>query len=779
MRRRFFTFRVRINIAVFIVAVSATLTGLLYYYKVSSEQVWSQMKNRVKDFGKIGVTTFSPDDMKFLEELDTDLNTIPRALPPEPQSGARLNALSETEKHAIARSTRFQIVMQKLRRIRYASGKSPVYDPTISASSLIDQKVQIHRIWIAGVRMHTVLPNFLRVLVADEIQEIDRNNNHRIDPEESIYHIGDVFNGYGQESIVSALNGTTTVTNGYRTENSGVYISGYTPVKNSHGRIIALLVIDFSAASEFDALFGLKIAGYYIIVALLLFSILAASFTSRFLLKPLEAMQNAAAHFGQRDFSVRLNEDSADELGDLAYAMNLMAHELGEYSRNLESRIVERTREISEILDSLEQGILTVDQRGFIQAEHSKKTLSIFGVEEITFHNFLDFFTDETLRASIEKFLALFFSPHIITAQMLEQANPLKEILYKNAKGEAKFLRFGFRLLEASAKGQTKRILISIIDETDEYNLREKIHQTETKKRSEFDVLIQWMQIPSRILEDFFIQQRDILTRGKDIILNFDAASKSYLFDYAQRVHALKGNALQLDFTELAEVLHTLEGVLQSHSEEEIEKRKEERTQISRIINAAEVLINERENLLIRIKNLVNKDAINSQTQLKNLSRFWKQQINEKALSKKIPVVVKITFAQGSHEALHKLHNVIVQLIRNTFSHGIEPPKLRIEQGKKEELAISLTTHVGEHNIELVYSEDGSGFPQLTDKTAEEIPLEKILQNRLTASTGTVSLESGRGLGIEYIVTALNEMGGKAFIQATKTQTTFRFVLPR
>ncbi len=78
-----------------------------------------------------------------------------------------------------------------------------------------------------------------------------------------------------------------------------------------------------------------------------------------------------------------------------------------------------------------------------------------------------------------------------------------------------------------------------------------------------------------------------------------------------------------------------------------------------------------------------------------------------------------------------------------------------------------------------MYSEDGSGFPQLTDKATEEMPLEKILQNRLTASTDMVNLESGRGLGIEYIVTALNEMGGKAFIQATKTQTTFRFILPR
>ena len=34
------------------------------------------MMNRVRDYGKIGITLFSPDDLKFLEKLDSDLNSV-------------------------------------------------------------------------------------------------------------------------------------------------------------------------------------------------------------------------------------------------------------------------------------------------------------------------------------------------------------------------------------------------------------------------------------------------------------------------------------------------------------------------------------------------------------------------------------------------------------------------------------------------------------------------------------------------------------------------------
>ncbi|MBX3722137.1 MAG: HAMP domain-containing protein [Turneriella sp.] len=777
MLKGLFNFRFRLNAAIFLVAVGATVTGLAYYYKIVSTQVWSQMMSRVKDFGKIGTTILAPEDIKHLENLDTDLNSVPRALPPVPVTGARLGALADSEKTAIVRKSAFQLIVQKLRRIRHASGKNPVYETTLPAAATIEQGAQIHRIWIAGVRMHEHAPQFLRVLVADEFEEIDRNNNKRIDPEESIYHVGDVFNGRGQAGINAALAGEVAVSTGYRSESSGVYISGYTPIKNSRGKIIALLVIDFSAATEFDALFDLKITGYYIIISVLLFSIIAASATSRFLLKPLENMQRAAVRIGQRDFSVRVESMSSDELADLAFAMNLMAQELGEYSTHMEKRIAARTQEISGILESLEQGLLTVDIQGIIQAEYSRATLAIFGLADIAHRKFSSLFEDEKTAAAVEKYLDLFFHGNAISDQMLERANPLREITYLNYRGEKRHLRFAFRTIASSGETAPQKLLVSIIDDTAEFSLREKINLAEADKRSEFDVLITLMQIPPVILENFIAQQKDILQRGKEIIGKFDAAEPAQFMDYAKRVHALKGNALQLGFTELGEILHNLETHLQTKTDGGAFDSRYLRHEVSRCINASEATMLDRDKLIARIRALVGNTASDDPAvKIRQLTAFWTNQLERKAAVSETPVTISIDFAEGSDGIVHELHNVLVQMVRNTFAHGVEAPATRIAAGKRAELKIRIATRETDRGYELIYQEDGKGFPQGVGENETE--LRGLIQNGLTAAAGSVTLEAGRGLGMEYIAARIAELGAKALISCSRGVTTVRIVIP-
>lgn len=774
MLRGIFNFRFRLNAAIFLVAVGATVTGLAYYYKIVSTQVWSQMMSRVKDFGKIGVALLKPEDLKYLEKLDAELNPARKN---NGSAAAPLAALADAEKTAIIRRNEFQFIVQKLRRIRHASGKSPIYEATLPAAATLEQDAQIHRVWIAGVRMHEHAPQYLRVLVADEFEEIDRNNNRRIDPEESIYHIGDVFNGRGQNGIAAALAGEIAVSTGYRTESSGVYISGYTPIKNSRGKIIALLVIDFSAATEFDALFGLKITGYYIIISVLLFSILAASVTSRFLLKPLESMQRAAIRIGQRDFSVRIESRNTDELADLAYAMNLMAQELGEYSTNMEKRIAARTQEISGILESLEQGLLTVDRQGVIEAEYSRATLSIFGLTDIAHRKFSTLFTDEKLAQSVDKYLELFFQKFEISDQMLERANPLREITYRNHKDEKKHLRFAFRMITPAGEASPGKILVSIIDDTAEATLREKIDLAEADKRSQFDILINLTRIPPVILENFIAQQKDILQRGKEIVGKFEGVNDTQFSDFAKRVHALKGNALQLGFSELGEILHQLESYLQAQNGTSTSDTKYLRHEISRCINDAESVILDRDKLITRIRSLVgNPMSDDPAEKLRQLTAFWLRQIEQKAADREIPVHVDIDFGPGTEGAIHELHNVLVQLVRNTFAHGIEEPSVRLAAGKKAEVNIRIKTRKNAPVSELIYEEDGKGFSRSFGEV--EVPLSQVLQNGLTAAPTSVTLEAGRGLGMEYIAARIAELGGEARVSSSPTLTKIKIIIP-
>ncbi|MCS6972712.1 MAG: HAMP domain-containing protein [Leptospiraceae bacterium] len=506
MLRRFFSFRFRLGAAIFLVSFLATLIGLVLFYHLGSKLVWKQMSDRIHDYGKLGVILLSPEDIRYLEQLDIKLHTTKATT-----AGATLSALTDEEKQAILRMSSHQAVMQKLRRLRQASSRAAVFDSPLLAISLPDVEPQIRRVWLAGAQLHALAPFHLRVLASDEVQEIDRNGNGKIDPEEKIYQIGDIFNGTGEKALQKALSGELALTSGYRDQASSVFITGYTPVKNAAGIVIALLIIDFSVAGEFDALFRIKVIGYYIMVGVLLISIAVAYAVSKLLLRPLEEIQLAALRIGQRDFSVRIAVQSHDELADLAEAINLLAHELGEYATHIEKRIQSRTQEIAAILSALDQGVLTLDRNGIIQPEFSAATANIFGANELAGQLFTTLFTDENLGKAVAQYLEVFFrSGKDISPTMLERANPLQRITITNLRGEKKHLRFFFRPI-FSPEGEIARLLVTIIDDTAEIQLQEKIAVAEADKHTEFESLIQLVRVPLPILEEFINQQKIFL----------------------------------------------------------------------------------------------------------------------------------------------------------------------------------------------------------------------------------------------------------------------------
>jgi PAS domain S-box-containing protein len=97
--------------------------------------------------------------------------------------------------------------------------------------------------------------------------------------------------------------------------------------------------------------FGIKIN--LINLAALLTASLIALALSRAILQPILTLQAAVQRYGRGDLSIRLPETRYDELGSLARAFNTMAaslaekeNQLKEYSRELESRVEERTAEL-------------------------------------------------------------------------------------------------------------------------------------------------------------------------------------------------------------------------------------------------------------------------------------------------------------------------------------------------------------------------------------------------------------------------------------------------
>ncbi len=116
---------------------------------------------------------------------------------------------------------------------------------------------------------------------------------------------------------------------------------------------------------------------FLLVAGVLLLLIMAIwFFPSRFLLKPLAVLQDAARRIAEGDFSVRVLIDSRDEVGDLSRSFNIMAQAVEERTAKLEEAaavLKRRERDIrferdrlNAVIGSMHDGLFILDLKGQI-----------------------------------------------------------------------------------------------------------------------------------------------------------------------------------------------------------------------------------------------------------------------------------------------------------------------------------------------------------------------------------------------------------------------------
>lgn len=143
---------------------------------------------------------------------------------------------------------------------------------------------------------------------------------------------------------------------------------------------------------------------------------------------------------------------------------------------------------------------------------------------------------------------------------------------------------------------------------------------------------------------------------------------------------------------------------------------------------------------------------------------------------------------------LEKLYDPLLHLLRNAFDHGIESPEKRIAQGKPEEGRIEINAyHRGNQTI-IEVKDDGKGLD--INKIASRVIERGLLSpDKLTVTTkeqllnfifepgfstaDKVSELSGRGVGLDVVLSQLQEVKGTVKVDSTPGEgTTFILSLP-
>ncbi|HWU43143.1 MAG TPA: ATP-binding protein, partial [Bdellovibrio sp.] len=502
-------------------------------------------------------------------------------------------------------------------------------------------------------------------------------------------------------------------------------------------------------------------------------------------------------------------EQKEDVIKDLEKAKA----QLEDYSKNLERMVAERTAEIQRmnqmmtaLLDSLHQGFFIFNSQGQVLEVSSKACeRTIEGRPQGK--NIWD-----VLKLSEKKVEGFKKWMQTLFAEMLpfEDLAPLGPTKYPHSENRHIALEY-FPL--RAAEGTIDGVVVVASDIT---SLVEAQEQAE-HDRAYAKLIINLVQSKNQIGR--FVRESQSLLDSLQTGLkaSWKKADSDFLF---RQLHTLKGSAALFSIKEMADHCHQAETLLaqfkESPSAESFSRVREETSPIQSAFQAflkqsEEVLgrsISSERHLEIPFSKFqqtlqqIEKSANNSLAASILLNNFAMESIgsffssfNEvaqrvaQAQNKNLhPLVLKNADLRILPEIYAGLFATFVHAFRNSVDHGIETPSEREQKGKPTSgtLTVSFALNKTQGQLTIRVDDDGNGIdPQKIRAKLSQRNLKstgsdsEIIQHIFDSQFSTrdeVSETSGRGVGMDAIKQAAEELGGRVWVESELGKGTSLFV---
>ncbi|HHG90343.1 MAG TPA: chemotaxis protein CheA [Devosia sp.] len=139
----------------------------------------------------------------------------------------------------------------------------------------------------------------------------------------------------------------------------------------------------------------------------------------------------------------------------------------------------------------------------------------------------------------------------------------------------------------------------------------------------------------------------------------------------------------------------------------------------------------------------------------------------------------------GEHTEIDKtiieqLSDPLTHMIRNSADHGIEQPEDRVEAGKPEEGIIQLSAEQSGGNIIIAVEDDGGGINRervlnlarekgvvSADQQLSDEQIDELVFAPGFSTASAVSDISGRGVGMDVVISNIKKIGGSVHVRST------------
>ena len=453
------------------------------------------------------------------------------------------------------------------------------------------------------------------------------------------------------------------------------------------------------------------------------------------------------------------------------------------------------TNQAEIIFSNVKQGIFLLDQELIIDSFYSKETESIFDEETIAQTNFLKLMNHRLMPRDLEAlelFVENLFNADI-RENVVNRLNPVTQVEIfndmNNSSIENRYIGFTFSRIIRDDK--IYRILVTVLDETENVLMRRKIEEAEERNKKESEQLLAVLKVKPQVLKDYLgatIKSLNTISAKYENSQNEDFQSLiSYTFN---TVHTAKGNATLINLHLISDKLHKIEESLTIlRSQQNIEGKNflkilYEVTEVSSILgNMNDMLasIAQAYEQFSQNNTEANTNQVLVDTLDKGISRLSKEQGKEIAFAfEDNGIVIPEDYRLD-------IKDLSIQLARNSIVHGIENADDRQFSGKPVTANIGISLNVGADGaLEYLFEDDGQGLnleeicqkaiasslvsaeevQQMTDdQKAELVFMEGV------STADELSKNAGRGQGMSIVKSIVNKHGGNYHLETLAGQS--------
>ncbi len=555
-------------------------------------------------------------------------------------------------------------------------------------------------------------------------------------------------------------------------------------------------LIDSRALAGARGIFGLGILSLLCELTVLFFVL------KRSVARPLAGLTQVTDAFARGDLAIRSRLDRQDEVGSLGKAFDQMAAtiearnaELAKHAAELEDKVASRTAELAArtedmrlVLDTVDQGFLTIGLDGKMSAARSRVIESWLGPagDAATLPAYIaatDPSTGNWLELGLQS-LAEGTLPYELSIDQLP----------KRMSAASSVLELGYTPILTD--GEPTSLLVVITDVTATVE-RDRLEE----EQREVMVIFQHITQDSASFTDF-VDETSRLVEG---LRHPDTDPV-----FAKRIiHTIKGNTALMGVSRVSSLCHEVEDAIEAEggvvSEEHVDRVASSwatfQARVRTLLPAQQSRIEISEPEYAALRDRLAAAAPTSGIlemldawRLEPVERRFRA-LGERAVSTAqrlnkgaVTVEIRTHGMRMDIAPLSGLWSSLTHLVRNAIDHGIEPHDERVAKGKSPAGRLVFESLSEGETLVLAIEDDGRGidWPRVADKAKERgLPhatrrdLEKALFSDGLSTRDEVSDVSGRGVGMSAVLAEVERLGGRIRIHSTPQRgTRFECVIP-